>query len=80
MNILTEGVRRMPMRFALLVLSALALSASAALAHDVTPGDAGCAVRRQSKSTIRISDLVVMSYASLAGLVWSRPTHGRQNL
>ncbi|MEO3415957.1 HupE/UreJ family protein [Roseovarius sp. CAU 1744] len=41
MNILTEGVRRIPMRFALLVLSALALSASAALAHDVTPGDAG---------------------------------------
>ncbi|MEO0771860.1 MAG: HupE/UreJ family protein [Pseudomonadota bacterium] len=31
----------MMMRFALLVLSALVLTASAALAHDVTPGDAG---------------------------------------
>ena len=41
MNTLTEGARRMPMRFALLVLAALAFSASSALAHDVTPGDAG---------------------------------------
>lgn len=37
----TEGVRRMPMRLELLVLSVLALTTSAALAHDVTPGDAG---------------------------------------
>lgn len=41
MKTLFEGVRRMPMRFAFLVLAALAISASAALAHDVTPGDAG---------------------------------------
>jgi len=41
MKTLTEGVRRMPMRLSLLVLSVLALTASAALAHDVTPGDAG---------------------------------------
>ncbi len=41
MKTLIEGASRMPIHFALLVLSALALSASAALAHDVTPGDAG---------------------------------------
>ena len=41
MKTLTEGVWRMPLRLALLVLSALALTTSAALAHDVTPGDAG---------------------------------------
>lgn len=41
MNGLTDGVRCMPMRFALFVCSALALSASPAIAHDVTPGDAG---------------------------------------
>lgn len=41
MKTLTEGVRRMPMRHALLVLAALALTTGTALAHDVTPGDAG---------------------------------------
>ena len=41
MKTLTEGVWRMPMRLASLVLSVLALSTCAALAHDVTPGDAG---------------------------------------
>ena len=41
MKTLTEVVRRMLMRLALLVLSVLALTTSAALAHDVTPGDAG---------------------------------------
>jgi len=41
MKTLTEGVGRMPVRLAFLVLSVLALTASAALAHDVTPGDAG---------------------------------------
>lgn len=41
MKTLTEGVRRMPMRLALLVLSVFAVTASAAFAHDVTPGDAG---------------------------------------
>lgn len=41
MKTLTGGVERMPVRMALLVLSVLALTASTALAHDVTPGDAG---------------------------------------
>lgn len=41
MKTFTEGVRRMPMRLLLLVLSAFVLTTSAALAHDVTPGDAG---------------------------------------
>jgi hypothetical protein len=41
MKTLTEGVRRMPMRLTFLVLSVLALTTSAAVAHDVTPGDAG---------------------------------------
>ncbi len=41
MKTLTEGVRRVPMRLALLVLSVLAVTTSTALAHDVTPGDAG---------------------------------------
>lgn len=41
MKTLFEGVQPMPMRCAFLVLAALATSASAALAHDVTPGDAG---------------------------------------
>ena len=41
MKTLTEGVRRIPMRLTILVLSVLALTTSAALAHDVTPGDAG---------------------------------------
>ena len=40
MKTLTEGVRRMPLRLAFLVLAALILTTSAALAHDVTPGDA----------------------------------------
>ena len=41
MKTLTEGVWCSPMRLPLLILSALALTTSAALAHDVTPGDAG---------------------------------------
>lgn len=41
MKTLTEGVGRMSVRLTLLVLSVLALTTSAALAHDVTPGDAG---------------------------------------
>ena len=41
MKTLCEAVWRMPMRLALLVTSVLAVSASAVLAHDVTPGDAG---------------------------------------
>ena len=41
MKTLAEGLRRVPMGLALLILSALALTTSAALAHDVTPGDAG---------------------------------------
>ena len=41
MKTLAEGVRRMPMRHTFLILSALAVTTSAALAHDVTPGDAG---------------------------------------
>ena len=41
MNILFEGGRRAFLRLALIILSALALTTSAALAHDVTPGDAG---------------------------------------
>ena len=36
-----QGCARIPMRAALLVLSLLALSVSSAVAHDVTPGDAG---------------------------------------
>ena len=36
-----RGCARIPMRAALLVLSLLALSVSSAVAHDVTPGDAG---------------------------------------
>ena len=41
MKTLTEGVSRMPVRLAFLFLSVLALTTSAADAHDVTPGDAG---------------------------------------
>ena len=41
MNTLIEGVRRRQLRLALLILSALVFTTSAALAHDVTPGDAG---------------------------------------
>ena len=41
MKTLTEGAWRIPMRLVLLFLSALAFSTGAALAHDVTPGDAG---------------------------------------
>ena len=41
MNTLIEGARRRQMRLALLILSALVFTTSAALAHDVTPGDAG---------------------------------------
>ena len=41
MKTLTEGVGRMPVRLAFFVLSVLVLTTSAALAHDVTPGDAG---------------------------------------
>ncbi len=41
MRTLNEGVRRVYMRFAFFVLSTLLLSTSAAMAHDVTPGDAG---------------------------------------
>ncbi len=37
----TEGVGRVPTRLTLLVLLVLALTTSAALAHHVTPGDAG---------------------------------------
>ena len=41
MKTLTEGVRRVPMRLSLLILAVIVLTTSAALAHDVTPGDAG---------------------------------------
>lgn len=41
MKTLTEGVWCIPMRLTILVLSVLALTTSATLAHDVTPGDAG---------------------------------------
>ena len=37
----TGGARRMPLRLALVACASLALMAGAALAHDVTPGDAG---------------------------------------
>ncbi len=41
MRTLNEGVRRNSKRLAFFVLSMLLLSTSAAMAHDVTPGDAG---------------------------------------
>ncbi|NOD76153.1 HupE/UreJ family protein [Ruegeria sp. HKCCD4315] len=41
MRTFIEGVRRSSKRLAFFVLSMLLLSTSAALAHDVTPGDAG---------------------------------------
>ncbi len=41
MKTLTKGVWCIPMRLAPLVLTVLALTTSVALAHDVTPGDAG---------------------------------------
>lgn len=41
MKTLNEGVWRISVRLALLVLLVLATTTSAALAHDVTPGDAG---------------------------------------
>ncbi len=41
MKTLTEGCKRDVMRCTTLVLSMLLLTASTALAHDVTPGDAG---------------------------------------
>jgi len=41
MKTLSDGVRRIPMRFALYLLSVLFLTTNAAFAHDVTPGDAG---------------------------------------
>lgn len=41
MRTFQEGVRRNSKRLAFFVLSMLLLSASAAMAHDVTPGDAG---------------------------------------
>ncbi|NOD35680.1 HupE/UreJ family protein [Ruegeria sp. HKCCA5763] len=41
MRTFIEGVRRNSKRLAFFVLSILLLSTSAALAHDVTPGDAG---------------------------------------
>ncbi|NOD65609.1 HupE/UreJ family protein [Ruegeria sp. HKCCD6109] len=41
MRTLNEGVRRSSKRLAFFILSMLLLSTSAALAHDVTPGDAG---------------------------------------
>lgn len=41
MKTLNEGVRRSSKRLAFFILSMLLLSTSAALAHDVTPGDAG---------------------------------------
>ncbi len=41
MRTFIEGVRRNSKRLAFFVLSMLLLSTSAALAHDVTPGDAG---------------------------------------
>ena len=41
MKTLSEGASRMPLRLALLILSLLAVTTSTALAHDVTPGDAG---------------------------------------
>lgn len=41
MKTLAEGVRRSSIRLTILTLSMLTLSISAAMAHDVTPGDAG---------------------------------------
>ncbi|WP_170561390.1 HupE/UreJ family protein [Ruegeria atlantica] len=41
MKTLNEGVRRSSKRLAFFILSMLLLSTRAALAHDVTPGDAG---------------------------------------
>ncbi len=41
MKTLTRGLSRMSTRLALFILTTLVLSTSAALAHDVTPGDAG---------------------------------------
>ena len=41
MKTLAKGVPRAPARLAALILCALAWTTSAALAHDVTPGDAG---------------------------------------
>ena len=41
MKTFTEGTWRMPLYFVLIILSTLALTASEAFAHDVTPGDAG---------------------------------------
>lgn len=41
MRTLNEGVRRSTERLAFFILSMLLLSTSAAMAHDVTPGDAG---------------------------------------
>lgn len=41
MKTLAEGIGHMPVRLTILVLSVLALTTSAAIAHDVTPGDAG---------------------------------------
>ncbi|MBO9436694.1 HupE/UreJ family protein [Ruegeria sp. R13_0] len=41
MRTFNEGVRRSSKRLAFFILSMLLLSTSAALAHDVTPGDAG---------------------------------------
>ncbi len=41
MRTLNEGVRRVSKRLPFFVLSMLLLSTSAAMAHDVTPGDAG---------------------------------------
>nr|WP_170429618.1 HupE/UreJ family protein [Ruegeria arenilitoris] len=41
MKTLIEGVRRCSTRLAFFILSMLLMSTSAALAHDVTPGDAG---------------------------------------
>lgn len=41
MNILFEGGKRAFLRLNLITFSALALTTSAAFAHDVTPGDAG---------------------------------------
>lgn len=41
MKTLSKGVGRVPARLTLFVLSAVVLVTNAALAHDVTPGDAG---------------------------------------
>ena len=41
MKTLIEGSGRMPVRFALLILSVFVFWTNSALAHDVTPGDAG---------------------------------------